>query len=195
MIKDQHRFKDMYRVESDRLKDWDYAGTAWYFVTICIRNNKPFFGYIIDDEVCLSPLGLIVEEEWKRTAQIRPSVFLDEFVIMPNHLHAIIQFRKAHPVKTESVETHSCASLHGPSLRRPPRSLGSLIAGFKSAVTKRIRGTGRHDFVWQRGYHDHIIRDDGDLRRIRHYIRLNPLKWSLDPYNPLTKRPSPIAKS
>ena len=51
-------------------------------------------------------------------------------------------------------------------------------------VTKRIRATGRHDFAWQRGYHDHVIRNDGDLRRIRHYIHLNPMKWSLDPYHP-----------
>jgi REP element-mobilizing transposase RayT len=177
------RYVGRYRIESDRLQHWDYASSAWYFITICTKKKEAFFGEIIKDEMQLSPLGTIVEEEWKRTRDIRSNVTLDEYVIMPNHLHAILQIVVIHPLETEPVETHSCASLQSNTLRRPPRSLGAIIAGFKSAVTKRIRATGRHDFAWQRGYYDHIIRNGGDLHRIRRYIHLNPLKWSLDPYH------------
>jgi putative transposase len=123
----------------------------------------------------LSPIGKIVEKEWKRLPSIRSQYRIDEWVIMPNHFHAIVILQ----------DDHSRASRRDAptKARLKPRSLGAIVNHFKSNCTKRIHAAGFHEFAWQRGYHDHIIRDDGDLRRIRRYIRLNPLKWSLDPYH------------
>ena len=128
-MKTKLRFKGRYRVGTDQLQAWGYAGSAWYFITACTKNKEPFFGTIIEDEIQLSTLGMIVGEEWKRTERIRPNVTLDEFVIMPNHFHAILGIRVDPTTKTTSVETHpggelgpgSGASLQGPSLRRAPR--------------------------------------------------------------------------
>ena len=125
--------------------------------------------------------GLIVEEEWRCTADLRPNVSLDEYILMPNHLHGIIILHERPSPQTHPVETHRGASLH--PLRRPPHSLGSIIANFKGAVTRWARANGYPHFAWQRGYYDHIIRDARDLDRIRRYIRQNPLKWTLDKYH------------
>jgi REP element-mobilizing transposase RayT len=183
MNKLNQRFRDEYRVESDRLQDWDYSDSAWYHVTICTKNKEPFFGEIVEEEMRLSPLGMIVEEEWKRTEHLRPNVSLDEFTIMPNHFHAILQIASDHHMKTESVETPRWG-VSATELRQwKPGTLGAIINQFKGICTKRIRSIDHPEFAWQRGYYDHIIRDDGDLRRIRRHIRLNPVKWSLDPYH------------
>ncbi len=182
MKKTDHRFKGKYRVESSRLPDWDYAESGSYFITLCCKDRLSFFGKIISADVNLSEIGKIVQEEWLRTESIRPNVSLDEFVIMPNHFHAIIQIQKVHTSKTETVETHRGASLQRTYLKRPPKSLGSIIANFKGSVTRRVRALSNSQFAWQPGYYDHVIRDEEDLDRIRRYIRRNPVKWSMDLY-------------
>jgi putative transposase len=118
--------------KSIRLKEYDYTSSAEYFITICTYNRKYLFGEIVNEEMRLSPLGLIIQEEWLKTKSIHPEIELDEYVIMPNHLHGIIVI-KEESKKNTAVGTHSRASL-----QRKPRSLGSLIAGFKSNTTKRI---------------------------------------------------------
>jgi REP element-mobilizing transposase RayT len=138
---------------------------------------------------------LIVNEEQLRTPMIRREVELDGFVIMPNHLHGIIIIKdlpvgahrhapKGPPTDTEVVRTHSSASL-----QRKSGTLGSIIAGFKSAATSRInvlRKTPRTP-VWQGKFHDHIIHDQTDLDRIREYISLNPIRWFYDEENPANR--------
>ena len=83
-------FRDRYRIESTRLPGWDYASDGVYFVSICTRDRECFLGAVVDGEMVLSAVGLIVAEEWLKTAQIRKNVSLDEWVVMPNHLHGII---------------------------------------------------------------------------------------------------------
>src|SRR5262245_43829585 len=92
-------FKNKYRVESARLKGWDYTRAGLYFITVCTRNRECFFGEVKNGEVHLSAIGDIVAEEWKKTATIRPNVALDEWVVMPNHLHGILI------IKSDVVET------------------------------------------------------------------------------------------
>jgi REP element-mobilizing transposase RayT len=163
----------------------------------------------------LNEIGQIVHEEWLKTPLIRPEIELDGFVIMPNHLHGIIIIND-HSVGTHryaSKEHRHAAEAHrdappnnqdGPSglkgagvgrthssasLQRKSGSLGSIIAGFKSAATTRInvlRKTPRLP-VWQPKFHDHIIRDDEDLNRIREYILQNPIKWYYDEENPANR--------
>jgi len=134
-----------------------------YFITICIHNHECISGGIEDGEMRLNEIGKIEEKEWLRTSNVRPRIELDLFVIMPNHMHGIIVIKEGLPI----VGTHSCASL-----QRKPRSLGSIIAGFKSAATKRINEM-RHAPsipVWQKKFYDRIIRSENELNRIRDYI-------------------------
>ena len=184
--------------KSIRLKEYDYSQPGEYFVTICTYQRDCLFGEIIKGEMHLNPLGFIVQEEWLKTQIIRPEIELDEFVIMPNHLHGIII------IKDESQNmggTHGRASLQGEptpdasmqrinpahsSLRRQPRSLGSIIAGFKSAATKRINVERKIPYapVWQSRFYEHIIRNDKGLNNIRDYIVNNPMQWHVDEENP-----------
>ena len=128
----------------------------------------------------LNPLGQAIQEEWLRTVIIRPYVELDEYIVMPNHVHGIIM-----------VKEHGRGTMHrAPTIERFGKpvsgSLPTIVRGFKSASTKRInrlRGTpGQH--VWQRNYYEHIIRDERSLNRIRQYIFNNPQQWHVDRYNP-----------
>ncbi len=181
---------------SIRLPDYDYADPGVYFVTVCTHEHECLFGDVSDGEVALNEFGQIVSHEWARSADIRDELSLADFVVMPNHLHGIVRLGLgAHGrlAAQDRVGAHGRAPLRrdtpsgdAGSLHRPGRSLGSFIAGFKSAVTKRInlaRGTPGEP-VWQRNYYEHIVRDEDDLLRIRQYIQDNPLKWDSDEYHP-----------
>lgn len=165
---------------SIRLKDYDYAQPGAYFVTVCTYRWQHLFGEIVDGAMVLNPLGQAIQEEWLRTVIIRPYVELDEYIVMPNHVHGIIM-----------VKEHGRGTMHrAPTIERFGKpvsgSLPTIVRGFKSASTKRInrlRGTpGQH--VWQRNYYEHIIRDERSLNRIRQYIFNNPQQWHVDRYNP-----------
>lgn len=156
-----------------RLRHYDYAQAGAYFVTVCAYDRRCLFGDIVDGAMRLNDVGRIIADEWHKSARIRAEIELDTWVIMPNHFHgiAIITHRSDRPVAPT-----------GP----PPRSIGALMAGFKSASTKRInaaRGTPGAR-VWQRNYYDHVIRNEADLHRIRQYIADNPARWAEDPENP-----------
>jgi putative transposase len=165
---------------SIRLKEYDYSQPGKYFVTICTYNHECTLGEIANGQMRLNEIGKIVEEEWLRTLNIRPEIALDVYVIMPNHIHCIIVIKEESPIP--HVGTHSCASL----LQRKPRSLGSIIAGFKSVATKRINEM-RHtpSFpVWQKRYYDRVIRNDKELDNIREYIQNNVLQWAIERDDP-----------
>ncbi|HEU5014324.1 MAG TPA: transposase [Roseiflexaceae bacterium] len=83
-------YKHRYRIESARLPGWDYTATGYYFVTICTRRRQHFFGTVINSAMCLSPIGELVQDEWLQTEHVRQYVSLDEWIIMPNHMHGII---------------------------------------------------------------------------------------------------------
>jgi REP element-mobilizing transposase RayT len=175
------------------LKEYDYSSPGEYFVTICTHQRECLFGEIIKEKMVLNSLGLIVLEEWLKTHAIRHELELDAYIIMPNHLHGIIVIKDEPETQKKSmVGTHGRASLRGvtpqnASLRRQSRSLGAIIAGFKSAATKRIneeRNMPRIP-VWQSRFYEHIIRNDKDLNNIREYIVNNPMQWHVDEENPI----------
>ena len=162
---------------SIRLSGYDYAKEGAYFVTIVTHQHECLFGGIADGEMRVDGYGEVVRDEWLRSVQIRREIELDAFVVMPNHVQGIVVIR--------DVGAHGRAPLPSPP-HRPPRSLASFVAGFKSVSTKRInaiRGTPGVP-VWQRNYYEHVIRDDDDLGRVRRYIAENPLRWDEDPENP-----------
>jgi REP element-mobilizing transposase RayT len=176
-------YKDRYRVQSTRLPGWDYAANAYYFVTICTRDRATTLGRIEDGQVILSPAGEIADEEWRKTSAVRPYVVVDEFVVMPNHIHGVLIIDSGHvssPMQP-SVETPR----RGVSTSRlAPGSLGAIVGQFKSVCTKRIRDAGMTDFGWQARFYDHIVRDEESFDRIRQYIVDNPLKWESDSDTP-----------
>ncbi len=170
-----------------RLRDYDYSQPGAYFVTICAQHRKCLFGTIIDGKMQLNEIGQIVVECWNRISQHFPSVELDEYVVMPNHTHGIIRLKIPGRIAIRRGEVASPA-LNNDSHKDevPSPTLGRILAYFKYQSTKRInqyrdtQGTQ----VWQRNYHDHVVRDDPDLQRLRQYIQNNPMKWELDQLHP-----------
>lgn len=159
---------------SIRRPGYDYARAGKYFVTICSHERACLFGDIASDQIILNEYGRIVEEEWVRTAMIRAEIILEDYVVMPNHIHGIIVLRES----TTPASHAGSDILAGPR----PGSLGAIVGGFKAAACSRInllRGTPGFP-VWQRDFHDHIIRNDDEYRRIVAYIRNNPLRWAED---------------
>jgi putative transposase len=166
-------YQNKYRIESARLKNWDYGSAAAYFITICTQNRISFFGKIQNGEMLLNDIGIIVQTEWLKTPPLRPdmNLLLDEFVVMPNHFHAII-FIGENEFNYGDTKT---ANKFGPQ----SKNLGSIMRGFKSSVTTQAHKINP-DFDWQQRYHDHIIRNHESFCRIQHYIINNPANWKDD---------------
>jgi putative transposase len=181
------KFNRKYRSETTRLPNWDYASAGWYFVTLCTQDNKPFFGKIIESKTHMSPMGNIVAEEWIRTETIRQNDRLDEWIIMPNHLHGIIILEVKIPQQEGSKTPQRGVSTGDYAWKA--NTLGSIINQIKGACTRRIRQAGYPEFSWQPRFYDHIIRSQASVQRIRRYISQNPAKWQQDQYHPSNLNP------
>jgi putative transposase len=153
----------------------DYAAPGAYFVTLCIHDRKQLLGKVREAEVQLTQSGQIAEAAWSALPD-HYAIDLDQFVIMPNHLHGIV------------------------CLREGAVDLSEVIRGFKTFSARRInRLYGRAgEPVWQRGFHDRVIRDDRELQAVRAYVADNPANWSQDRENVDDGRagwkPAPTAK-
>ncbi|MDF7818595.1 hypothetical protein P1X15_13350 [Runella sp. MFBS21] len=139
-----------YRRQSFRLQGYDYRNEGMYFVTICTKDRLPFFGKIVDNQMILSDIGQIVHDNWYKIPQFSPHIVLDEFVVMPNHIHGILAIIS--PVA-------SVASLH---------CVPSLQCNDATA------------FAWQPKFYDRIIRNEQELYNIQNYIINNPKNWKDD---------------
>ncbi|MEP0861422.1 MAG: transposase [Ignavibacterium sp.] len=165
------KFKNKYRIESSRLQSWDYRNGGYYYITIVTKGHRNYFGEVKDGIITLNEYGKIVESEWMNCKTLRNYVELDEWIIMPNHLHGILIIDKDKVFNEEEIKS-----------RLLKDSLGSIIGQYKSKCTKTIRSLGETEFQWQERFYDHIIRNEQSLNKIRNYIRLNPMKWELDQY-------------
>jgi len=167
MIYEHHR-------RTTRLKGYDYSSDGAYFVTLCTHNRECIFGHIIDGEMHLNEYGDIIKMVWHGLTYHYKYVELDEFIIMPNHIHGIIILQDAVGAGLKPA----------PTIKR--RGLTEIVRGFKTFSARGInqcRNTpGIH--VWQRNYHEHVIRDEADLCRVREYINNNPFQWDMDSENP-----------
>ncbi|MFD2145246.1 transposase [Mucilaginibacter antarcticus] len=218
-------FKNRYRISPARLQSWNYADNGLYFVTICIQNREPLFGNIVETQCFASPadkrdhtaptadaimqlsaLGKMVEQEWLKTPELRPdmNLVLNEYVVMPNHFHAIIyigensyndpyfrdiayirdvsrslsQGDAKHCVSTSINEnTSDIKNKFGPQYK----NLASIIRGFKAAVTTYARKK-EIPFNWQPRFHDHIIKSNEEYIKIADYIVNNPSNWQADKF-------------
>lgn len=178
------------------MQGFDYTSEGAYFVTIVTKDREPLFGHIVDGEMVLNELGEIVREEWVKSAEIRNEIQIDEFVVMPNHFHAIVYISENPDTGDRESVLATGRNLilvgaygHTPlrnEFRSPSRSLGALVRGFKSAVTTRINQTRNSPRipVWQRNYYDHIIGTDREYERIAEYIAENPSNWLTDVERP-----------
>ena len=175
---DSSKFKNTYRITSNRMKDWDYGSPGYYFVTLCTRKKACWFGEVRNEKVRLSPAGEVARQFIEKIPQIHPNYSLPAWVVMLNHIHAIIGIEDR---LVPSVETPH----RGVSTTKPwrPGVLGAVINQYKSACTKRIRALGYVNFRWQAGYYDHIIRNEKYLQDIYRYMLGNPAKWAEDEYS------------
>ena len=209
---------------SIRLKGYDYAQSGLYFIPICCHNRACIFGHIENGIMIMNQYGKIAYKHWKNTIEIRNNIELHEFVVMPNHIHGIIQISRRGVSHTPHVynemgltnniptnDFHS-SSLHGVShtphvynemgltdniptndyhssslhgvcdtpLRSPSQTIGAIIRGYKSSVTKQLKLMGYNDTIWQRNYHEHIIRTEQSYIKISNYITNNPAHWDKD---------------
>lgn len=150
-----------------RLAGWDYRRPGPYAITICTEHRWHRFGKVVDGEMVTNPAGQMVVDAWARMGDAFPTVTFDAWVLMPNHLHAIVR-------------------LAATDLTHRPR-LGDLVQGFKGLTTAQYAAgvhAGRWEpfdgRLWQRNYYDHIVRDLSDLDRCRRYIAANPANWTMD---------------
>ena len=179
------KFKGKYRIKSARLQNWDYSNNGLYFVTICSANRELYFGDIVNGEMQLSEIGRMANKFWKKIPNHFPFVELDEFVIMPNHVHGIITINKSASVETRhalSLPTEPNETIGQLRFQNQGKgSLSAIIGSYKSVLTKNARKI-HADFAWQSRFHDHIIRNDESLQRIRDYIINNALRWREDKF-------------
>ena len=193
------KFQNKYRIPSARASWWDYGSNAPYFVTICTKNRKHFFGKIVEGEMHLTEIGQSAYDCWNEIPNHFPFVVLDEFVVMPNHIHGIIIIDKpadgADGDGADGVQTQNFASLpvsglqsqtdHSTTINKfgpQSQNLASIIRGFKIGVTKFAK-TKINGFGWQPRFHDHIIRNEESYQRIKKYIKTNPQNWKSDKFS------------
>lgn len=160
---------------SIRKRGWDYTAPGWYFITINTHRGRHLFGAIANGQFVPSAAGRVVAEEWFKSASIRPGIELDEFVVMPNHVHGLVRLPEGLPQGRPADRPCSPCSPCGP----PPGSLGAFIAGFKGAAGRAINAARATPgaVVWHRNYWDVIVPDARALENIRRYIRENPRNW------------------
>jgi putative transposase len=166
---------------SIRLEGYDYSQGGAYFVTVCVRNR----------ELCFEKyrgLQEIVRQQWEELPQRFPDLILDEFTIMPNHIHGILIVGADR--SAENVGATLAVAQNNGAGARPAPTVGEIVGAFKSLCIhdwlthmkeKKIDAVGK---FWQRNYYEHVIRNEYELNKIREYIKNNPLKWSLDRENP-----------
>jgi REP element-mobilizing transposase RayT len=160
---------EIHHRRSIRLQGYDYSQPGNYYVTICTENKEHWFGEVIEGDMRRNEFGESVAVCWEWLARQYVYVVLDDWIVMPNHLHGIIV-----------ITDRRGGSRTAPTKRKP---LGRLVGAFKTVSPDQFnekRGTPGGQ-LWQRDFYDHIIRNEDELNKIREYIRTNPLRWGFDP--------------
>jgi len=201
------KFKDIYRIPTARAGWWDYNNAALYFVTICTYSMECCLGKIENKKMCLSNIGKIAESCWNEIPTHMPFVKLHAMVVMPNHIHGILEILPGALVETlHATSVHASPAsfvetLHATSLpvlsasfeQTPTKnknmaaispkkgSLATIIRSYKSAVSKQVHLI-HPNFDWQERYYDNIIKDLPAYQRIEAYINNNVSSWDDDKF-------------
>ena len=175
-----------------RFRDYDYSNSGAYFITTCAHKRQCLFGLVIKDEMQLNDYGKIIAKCWGELPSHYPSIRLDYFIVMPNHAHGIIFLVEDGLIINQLPQIigknlNNCYSGNQGGETPPLRNvtLGNILGYFKYQTTKMINEMRPLSLirVWQRGYYEHIIRNEDSLNRIREYIITNPQRWELDREN------------
>lgn len=172
-----------------RLRGYDYSQAGAYFITICTNKRKCLFGNIVQNEVNLNELGNAVLDIWYSLPNKYSNIELDEFVIMPNHVHGIIVIKDVveaiHELPLqENISSHKNYELSQKERRNMllPKVIGYFKMNSAKVINQKNSSSGTS--LWQRNYYEHIIRNEYELDRVREYIINNQIKWYLDYDNP-----------
>jgi REP element-mobilizing transposase RayT len=192
------RYKGKYRISSARLKNWDYGSNAPYFVTICTENKISYFGAIQEGQMHLSDLGQLANKYWLEIENKFPFVVLDHFVVMPNHIHGIINISRDAIYRVSSGAENTDAinqdainrvstdgrigGITGNNNPMLHQNLPRFVHWYKGRCTFEMRKTYTK-FSWQPRYHEHVIRNEESYLKISEYIQNNPLRWLEDKYH------------
>lgn len=176
-------FKNKFRTATIRLNGWDYSWPAMYYVTICTKNRECCLSDVKNGQVYMSEIGKVLFECWLEISNHFDNVKLDDWIIMPNHLHGVIAIED-NDFDKDGRDT----TCHVSTVRKfgymQPKSLSSIIQAFKASVKRECNKKGL-DFQWQSNYYEHIIKNDEDYARIKEYIANNPINWQNDRNNPI----------
>ncbi|MGB7160654.1 MAG: transposase [Tepidisphaeraceae bacterium] len=178
---------------SIRLKGYNYADDGEYFLTICVHERRLLFGEVRDGQMRLNEAGRMVEREWHALPQRFQGVELDQFIVMPNHVHGVLGLTGGGEPCVRPVSNAQATT--GEDKLRPygtlPDTVGRIVQAFKSITTngyidgvKRLGWPRFNRNVWQPNYYDHIIRNDHAMDLIREYVFTNPQRWAEDHENP-----------
>ena len=200
LIPNNNYFQDKYPINSSRWQGYDYSSNGLYFITICTRQRRSYFGKVKNGIMGLSPIGVIVCKEWFKTEKIRKNVRLGEFIIMPNHLHVIIEIIGNNAGETKNIGTdvetlrrnvftnagEKDVNWQMSQISPKPGSLSAIVRSFKSACAREIHLSGYKYFSWQPRFYDHVLKINADsLDKISYYIKYNPRMWDKDRNNPV----------
>lgn len=185
------KFKNKYSTKSSRVQGYDYSQNGAYFITICTKDKKHFFGKIKDNEMFFTEIGKIVDITLRKIPQQFKFVQLDEYIIMPNHIHVIIMINQdsRDAIYRVSASSGGITGSHNPMTGN---SLSKIIRWYKGRCTFEINKLYKNainrvstdiDFAWQSRFYDRIIRNDIELNKIREYIQINPREWDNDKNN------------
>jgi REP element-mobilizing transposase RayT len=214
-----HYNPEIHHRRSIRLKGYDYSQAGLYFITICVQDRTCLFGEIsaenkgnhkglpVQPQMILNEAGKIAVSCWLDIPAHFPNVTLHEYVVMPNHIHGIIELsgtsagaknispeigtenetfgigtKNFSPQRTESSQRTEPSESETSKPRGTSQTIGSIVRGFKIGVTKWMRQNSNVHHVWQRNYYEHIIRDELSYIRIARYINDNPAKWQSDKF-------------
>jgi putative transposase len=192
-VDDPSKFTERFSINSPRLNNWDYSTPGIYFITICTVHHNKFFGKIINGQMELSDKGIITKQELLKTFKIRNSLKLHEYIIMPNHIHVLMEIEKQNYNQltgcrdvlqnVSTINNNVSAKQQYFSLISPhSNSISNAIKEFKSSVTRRINPKTTF-FAWQPRFYDEIIKDKNRFFAIKQYIKNNPKNWEKDEYN------------
>ena len=175
--------------KNQRLKNYNYSSVGYYFVTFCSKGRIDYFWEIQNWEMILNDYGEMLQQSFIRTQEIRKEIDIDEYIIMPNHIHVIIIIQnpvgnagmRSKPGGNYDSGQYTCGPYEDEILSKTKNVLSNCIQWLKAYTTKEIRQNyGDYEFAWQKSFHDVIIRNQDQLDKTREYIRMNPSKWEED---------------
>jgi len=176
---------DIHHRRSVRLKGYDYSKKGLYFITICTQNCLCLFGNIEKGDMELNDAGIMIKHQWQELIHRFDKIKFHEFIVMPNHVHGIVEFVEAPLVSAQNTVPPTSGQPQGIA-----PTVGDVVGAYKSLTTndyiQNVKQNNWQRFnkkLWQRNYYEHIIRDEKSYFQISEYIQTNPVKWREDKYH------------